>query len=101
MIKKLNPDIFCISICPAKTHGVVVVTLSIKNIIVGSLQDDKEKIHQNFKAINLTLAKVYQEYISPDLSIIDAFEAIEGNGPVNGNPVKMNIDFSWPKSNLC
>ncbi len=94
MIKKLNPDIFYVSICPAKTHDTVIVTLSIKNIVVGSLQDDKEKIHQGYRAINLTLAKVYQEHISPDLAIIDAFEAMEGDGPVDGTAVKMNLALS-------
>lgn len=91
MIKDLNPDIFYISICPAKTHDTVIVTLSIKNIIVGSLQNDKEKIHQGYKAINLTLAKIYRDYISPDLAIIDAFEVMEGDGPVYGTRLTMNL----------
>ena len=94
MEKKFNPNIFYISICPAKTHDTVLVTLSIKNIIVGSLLDDKPLIHQSYKAINLTLAKIYKEHISPDLSIIDAYEAMEGNGPVDGIPIKMNISIS-------
>ncbi len=91
MIKDFNPNIFYVSICPLKTHDTVIVTLSIKNIIVGSLQNDKPKIHQGYKAINLTLAHLYKKYISPDLSIIDAYEGMEGNGPVNGTPVKMNL----------
>ncbi|MGC8981539.1 MAG: DUF362 domain-containing protein [Minisyncoccia bacterium] len=91
MIKDLNPNIFYISICPPKTHDTVIVTLSIKNIIVGSLQNDKEKIHQNIKSINLTLAKIYKEYIRPDLSIIDGFIGMEGDGPVDGDPVEMKI----------
>lgn len=91
MIKKLNPDIFYVSICRAKTHDTVLVTLSIKNIIVGSLLNEKFKIHQGYKAINLSLAKIYKEYISPDLSIIDAFEAMEGDGPVNGQPIRLNL----------
>lgn len=91
MIKQLNPKIFYVSICPAKTHDTVIVTLSIKNIIVGSLQNDKEKIHQNIKAINLTLAKIYNDYIRPDLSIIDAFEAMEGNGPIDGEKIDMKL----------
>jgi uncharacterized protein (DUF362 family) len=91
MIKDLNKDIFYVSICPPKTHDTVIVTLSIKNIIVGSLQNDKEKIHQSIKAINLTLAKIYKDYIRPDLSIIDGFLGMEGDGPVDGEPVEMKI----------
>jgi len=91
MIKDLNKNIFYVSICPPKTHDTVIVTLSIKNIIVGSLQNDKEKIHQSIKAINLTLAKIYKDYIRPDLSIIDGFVGMEGDGPVDGEPVEMKI----------
>jgi uncharacterized protein (DUF362 family) len=91
MIKDLNKNIFYVSICPPKTHDTVIATLSIKNIIVGSLQNDKEKIHQSIKAINLTLAKIYRDYIRPDLSIIDGFVGMEGDGPVDGEPVEMKI----------
>jgi uncharacterized protein (DUF362 family) len=55
------------------------------------LQNDKEKIHQSTKAINLTLAKIYKDYIRPDLSIIDGFVGMEGDGPVDGEPVEMKI----------
>ncbi len=80
---------FIISVCPPKTHDVVVVTLSLKNLLVGSLEQ-KSKIHQGYKAINLSLAKLTETF-SPHLSVIDGFLGMEGEGPVHGSSVKMRI----------
>ncbi len=76
-----------ISIGPPKTHDSVIVTLSIKNMAVGSiLKEDKSKIHQSFKSINHSIAKLF-EYTHPHLSVIDGWQSMEGNGPINGKMV--------------
>lgn len=73
-----------ISVGPPKTHDSVIVTLSIKNMAVGSiLKEDKTKIHQGAKAINCTLAAL-NEYTFPHISVIDGWIGMEGDGPVNG-----------------
>lgn len=73
-----------ISVGPPKTHDSVIVTLSIKNMAVGSiLKEDKMKIHQGPKAINRTLAAL-NKYTFPHLSIIDGWISMEGEGPVEG-----------------
>lgn len=77
---------FRISVGPAKTHDSVIVTLSIKNMAVGSLlKEDKTKIHAGPKAINRTLAEI-NKYTFPHLAVIDGWLSMEGNGPVDGEP---------------
>ena len=80
-----------VSVGPAKTHDAVVVTLSIKNMAVGSiLKEDKEKIHRGFRGINKSLAILY-EHTHPHLAVIDAWESMEGNGPYHGNKVETHF----------
>jgi uncharacterized protein (DUF362 family) len=99
-----------ISVTPMKTHDMVIVTLSIKNMTVGSLckgglrylnvasrillrrpfHDYKSAIHQGYKALNMNIAKLY-DYITPDLAVIDGFVGMERNGPIGGTPVNSQI----------
>jgi len=75
-----------------KTHNNVVVTLGLKNILVGTLSgvDQKRKIHKGSKAINLTLAKMAQ-HVVPDLTIIDGTIGMQGNGPIDGFEMPSNV----------
>ena len=76
-----------ISVSPPKTHDSVIVTLSIKNMAVGSiLGEDKSSIHQGPRAINRSLAALAQ-YTFPHLAVIDGWQGMEGNGPVAGKMV--------------
>ncbi|MBL7206201.1 MAG: DUF362 domain-containing protein [Candidatus Aenigmarchaeota archaeon] len=104
-----------ISVCPMKTHNEVVVTLSLKNLAVGSLlknqyfpaskyvgfalkrlpvsakyKNYKAAIHQGTVAINKNIFEIAKK-ISPDISVIDAFKAMEGEGPGHGDPVMMKL----------
>lgn len=79
-----------ISVVPPKTHDCVVVTLSVKNMVVGSLGYDKSKIHQGYKAMNLNIAKLVKRVL-PHLGVIDGFEGMEGNGPIGGDRVDLGI----------
>lgn len=87
---------FRISVGPPKTHDAVILTLSLKNIVIAAIQEKyktgKENIHQGPKAMNLSLAKL-AKYLYPHLSVIDAFEAMEGNGPSSGEivPIKLAL----------
>ena len=132
---------FRISVGPPKTHDVVIVTLSLKNMIMGSLisrftqahapsngggfgigaiskvlwrlvplwvrhlppaewltframstlePSDKMKMHQSYPVINLNLALI-APMVKPHLSVIDGFEAMEGNGPTEGDAVPWRI----------
>ena len=82
-----------IAIGPAKTHDTVVVTLSIKNLFMGSLSNthgDKWKMHQGYPVHNLNLFLLAAAY-APHLSIIDGFTGMEGNGPISGDPVEWGV----------
>lgn len=92
----MDPDVFVISTTKPKTHDTVVATLSLKNIVMaapikapfnGTFRSDKRLVHGGgVWAINYNLASLALR-LQPDLAIIDGFEGMEGNGPVNGTPV--------------
>jgi uncharacterized protein (DUF362 family) len=66
-----------INVAKLKTHMLTTVTLCLKNQ-KGLLRiGDKRKFHQNLHQNIASLAKV----VSPNLSIIDALNGVEGNGP--------------------
>jgi uncharacterized protein (DUF362 family) len=74
-----------------KTHDTVIVTLAMKNIVVGSLVgSEKSRIHQGYPAMNIDLCKIVQR-IPPTLAVLDGFVAMEGDGPVSGSPVAMGV----------
>jgi uncharacterized protein (DUF362 family) len=91
MSKRLSES-YVVSVCPMKTHNNVVVTLGLKNILVGTLsgREQKKKIHKGSKAINLTLAKMAQ-HVAPDLTVIDGTVGMQGNGPIDGFEMPSNV----------
>ncbi len=78
-----------ISVCLPKTHDNVIVTLSLKNIVVGSLRS-KSAIHQGYPAMNVNLFQM-AKHIAPHLSVIDGYTGMEGNGPVGGPTVDLRL----------
>lgn len=83
----LNSD-YRISICRAKTHDTVIVTLTVKNIVMGSVQSPyKSTVHQGYLAINMNIAELYK-YMPIHLAIIDGYIGMESNGPIWGEPVR-------------
>lgn len=91
MSKRLSES-YVVSVCPMKTHNNVVVTLGLKNVLVGTLsgREEKRKIHKGSKAINLTLAKMAQ-HVAPDLTVIDGTIGMQGNGPIAGFEMHSNV----------
>ncbi|GMU23896.1 MAG: hypothetical protein AMXMBFR13_39740 [Phycisphaerae bacterium] len=102
----LDPDTYIISAAVMKTHDRAVVTLSLKNLVVGAAGKDpgfrwgkgskggndkwlvhggpkNEGIHFNM----FTLAR----RLRPDLAVLDGFQGMEGNGPVGGTPVDHRV----------
>lgn len=94
-VSKLVMDAdFRISAVRPKTHDVVVVTLTIKNIVVGSIKSgSRHLIHQGYWQINYNIAKI-ATYVIPHLAVVDGFEAMEGDGPVKGRPRKWGVYFA-------
>ncbi len=90
--KTLLESDYLISVAKPKTHDTVIATLSIKNVVVGSLVSlaEKEKIHQGTRAINENIA-ILGKHCMPDLALIDGFVGMEGAGPVDGDPVGLGV----------
>ncbi len=90
----LDRNNYLVSAARLKTHDTVVVTLSIKNMAVGSIfLSDKVLIHQGFKRINLNIAEI-AERVWPHLSVIDGFVGMEGDGPTYGVPIELGLAIS-------
>jgi uncharacterized protein (DUF362 family) len=90
----LDRNNYLISAAKLKTHDTVVVTLSIKNMIMGSIYaGDKVMVHQGYKYTNINLAEM-AGLVWPDLAVIDGLVGMEGNGPEHGTPIDVGIALS-------
>ena len=96
----LDPDVCIISAACMKTHDRVLATLSLKNVLLAApLNDgkksDKSLTHTQGKyevntVLHYNMFHLAQE-IFPDVSVIDGFVGMEGNGPVGGEPVDSRV----------
>jgi len=77
-----------ISAAKMKTHMSTKVTLGMKNMF-GLLPD---KFKGKYHAIGISKVIVdINTVLKPNLTVIDGFVAMEGRGPTDGSPVKMDI----------
>ena len=97
-----DPDAFIISAAMLKTHNLAVITLSMKNMILGAplhqgpkdtkRWNDKRRYHvgvrQSMYNFFLTAQKMQPYW---NLAVIDGYEGMEGNGPSMGTPVPSRI----------
>ncbi|MBN2240752.1 MAG: DUF362 domain-containing protein [Dehalococcoidales bacterium] len=91
--KTLLDTDYLISITPPKAHDAVLVSMAIKNVVMGGpshTYNDKVKIHQGPGVMNLNLYLMAIRHL-PDLSIIDGFVGMEGDGPLWGEAVDWKI----------
>lgn len=96
----LDPDLYIISAAKMKTHDRALTTLSLKNVLLAApLNDyknnDKWKTHMDYHysreaLLHFNMFHLAQE-IYPDLSVIDGFTAMEGDGPYAGTPVDARL----------
>jgi uncharacterized protein (DUF362 family) len=96
----LDPDLYIISAARMKTHNIVLVTLSLKNILLGAPLNDYKKNDKGLMHTNLVttandichfnMFHIAQE-VFPDLAVIDGFEAMEGKGPAWGTPFEARV----------
>ena len=86
----LDPDNYIISVTRIKSHLQVGVTLTAKNVIMGAIMImDKVRMHPSQagnRVLDYNLFTVMQ-HLHIDLAILDGFEGMEGDGPLNGDPV--------------
>jgi len=90
----VNPQHYIISLTRLKSHLMVGVTLTAKNVIMGSIMVmDKYRMHPTEAGngmLDYNLFMVMQ-HLHIDLGVLDGFEGMEGNGPVNGDPVDHRV----------
>ena len=85
---------FRVSPVRPKTHDVVIVTLAIKNMVVGSIRRGYRRlIHRGYWQINYLIAKIATK-VMPHLAVVDGYEAMEGDGPVGGELRKWGAYFA-------
>ena len=98
----LDPNIYLISAAPMKTHNIVLVTLSLKNVLLGSplndyqnKKNDKGLMHAdpNTTATDICHFNMFHlaQEVFPDLAVVDGFEAMEGKGPAWGTPISARV----------
>jgi uncharacterized protein (DUF362 family) len=77
-----------ISAAKMKTHSATKVTLGMKNMF--GLLPDKLKFKYHAMGISKVIVDI-NTVLKPHLTVIDGFTAMEGNGPTDGTPLKMNL----------
>ncbi len=99
----VDPDAFVIDCCIPKTHNAVVYTGAVKNMSMGAplrspiketpRWSDKRRVHVNgHQQHNYNLFLVAQHLASYwGATVMDGFEAMEGDGPINGIKVPWNM----------
>ncbi|MGQ9635645.1 MAG: DUF362 domain-containing protein [Bryobacteraceae bacterium] len=97
-----DPEAFVLCSAVMKTHNMAIVTLSVKNMVLGAPLHfaPEEKIRWNDKrryhvGIRQSIYNMYltAQYMQPywGAAIIDGYEGMEGNGPASGTPVPHRI----------
>lgn len=100
---KLVLDCPCtISLAVAKTHDCCVVTLALKNMIMGVLHKaDRVHVHgvrrhadrtvtTDSQLVNINLIRLAR-FLSPDIAVIDGTRGLQGNGPGGDNSVDFQV----------
>ena len=77
-----------ISAAKLKTHMSTGVTLGMKNMF--GLLPDKFKAKYHARGISKVIVDI-NTVIKPALTVIDGFVGMEGHGPVDGTPIKMDL----------
>jgi uncharacterized protein (DUF362 family) len=77
-----------ISAAKLKTHGNTGVTLGMKNMF--GLLPAKFKGKYHLQGINKVILDI-NTVLKPALTVIDGFVGMEGAGPIDGDPVQMNV----------
>ncbi len=77
-----------ISAAKLKTHINTTVTLGMKNMF--GLLPDKFKGKYHMRGISKVVVDI-NTVLKPALTVIDGFMGMEGQGPIDGTPVQMNL----------
>jgi uncharacterized protein (DUF362 family) len=87
-VPRLVQESAIISAAKLKTHMATKVTLGMKNMF--GLLPDKFKGKYHMQGISKVVVDI-NTVLHPVLTVIDGFVAMEGKGPTDGSPVKMDL----------
>jgi uncharacterized protein (DUF362 family) len=87
-VPRLVTESAVISAAKLKTHLNTTVTLGMKNMF--GLLPDKFKGKYHMKGISKVVVDI-NTVLKPAVTVIDGFVGMEGEGPIDGTPVKMNL----------
>jgi len=110
----LDPAVYIISACKLKTSGGVLVTLSIKNMAMGTPKchyqlnknkdsgaatrgiNEKSKMHGDIgskqgRELSYNIFTVAQLGAHADLAVLDGVVGADGNGPWNADPLEHGV----------
>ncbi|MEZ4861369.1 MAG: DUF362 domain-containing protein [Caldilineaceae bacterium] len=91
-----------ISVAIAKTHDVCVVTLALKNMIMGTIyKPDRVKMHgfashaqrtlpEEAQTLNINLIRLAR-FLTPDIAVVDGTRGLQGNGPGGEDGVELGV----------
>lgn len=92
---------YVVSVGRMKTHQITGITLSLKNVAIGSIPVKDRHSPSLYKPepgwfshepvpLNLSIARINQ-VVYPDLAVIDGVVGMEGPGPMKGTPVLSGV----------
>ncbi len=87
-VPRLVTESAVISAAKLKTHVNTTVTLGMKNMF--GLLPDKFKAKYHMKGISKVVVDI-NTVLKQALTVIDGFVGMEGEGPIDGTPVQMNL----------
>jgi uncharacterized protein (DUF362 family) len=87
-VPKIVVDSAIISAAKLKTHSETGISIGMKNMF--GLLPDKLKFKYHLKNISKVVVDI-NTVLKSRLTVVDGFYALEGPGPTNGTPVKMDL----------
>jgi ferredoxin len=81
---------YLISVPKIKTHAEAGMSAAVKNLMGCVAGTDKRLMHEGLAANLVRL----NEIIKPDLILVDGLVGMEGNGPGDGKPKRLNVLFA-------
>lgn len=79
---------FFINAPAIKTHVATTITVAMKNLKGTTTYAEKKRFH--YFGLNKAIAEL-NAILKPDLNIVDGLIAMEGDGPLAGSPVGLNL----------
>jgi uncharacterized protein (DUF362 family) len=87
-VPKIVVDSAIISAAKLKTHSEAGISIGMKNMF--GLLPDKLKFKYHLRNISKVVVDI-NTVLKSKLTVVDGFYALEGPGPTNGTPVKMDL----------